>query len=399
MMTEATYILDISRLLARAKFSGPTGIDRVELAYAEYLLREHPEQVNFCAFHRITGIGAIDRGLARHFIDMLARHWAGQRKSRALRGLVIRIKLQLLRRQTPCLNRPIYLLLSHHHLMDTRAIRRFLTRTNARFVPMIHDVIPITYPEYARPREYSRHVKRIETVRQLAHAIIVPSNAVKDDLRDQLLISDIPIWAVPHGVGPAVRSPAASRPARSAFVYLSTIEPRKNHLTILHVWRRLIDTMGSSTPDLIIIGKRGWENENIIDLLDRSDTLRPYLREHNSLDDAKVAELLQSSRALLFPTLVEGYGLPLVEALNLGVPVLCSDIPVLREVGGSIPDYIDPIDGAAWVRAVASYVNDGPEREAQLSRLKTWTPFSWDQSVKEAISHMRDTSLDVVRPS
>jgi glycosyltransferase involved in cell wall biosynthesis len=81
---------------------------------------------------------------------------------------------------------------------------------------------------------------------------------------------------------------------------------------------------------------------------------------------------------LLFPSFAEGYGLPLAEALALGVPVIASDLPALREVGGVVPDYLDPLDGAAWRNAVADYVRpDSLARRAQLARLAGWTPPSW----------------------
>ena len=80
-----------------------------------------------------------------------------------------------------------------------------------------------------------------------------------------------------------------------------------------------------------------------------------------------------------FPSFAEGYGLPLAESLALGVPALCSVLPALREVGGAVPDYLDPLDGAAWRRAVLDYADPASAaRAAQLSRLDAWRAPDWD---------------------
>ena len=87
--------------------------------------------------------------------------------------------------------------------------------------------------------------------------------------------------------------------------------------------------------------------------------------------------LLRGARALLMPSLAEGFGLPVVEALALGVPVLCSDLPALRESGGGVPEYLDPADRGLWARAILDYAGDSARRVAQLSRLATWRSPRW----------------------
>jgi glycosyltransferase involved in cell wall biosynthesis len=91
-----------------------------------------------------------------------------------------------------------------------------------------------------------------------------------------------------------------------------------------------------------------------------------------------VASLLRGARGLLLPSFAEGFGLPVIEALASGVPVLCSELPALRESGGGVPEYLDPLDAKAWRTAILDYAGDSPRRAAQLTRLAGWRAPTWD---------------------
>jgi hypothetical protein len=78
------------------------------------------------------------------------------------------------------------------------------------------------------------------------------------------------------------------------------------------------------------------------------------------------------------PSFAEGFGFPVIEAFALGVPALCSDIPALRETGGSVAEYLDPLDGPGWRAAILDYAAPiSPRREAQMARLAGWQPPLW----------------------
>ena len=160
---------------------------------------------------------------------------------------------------------------------------------------------------------------------------------------------------------------------------LGTIEARKNHQLLLGIWRKLVAQLGCKAPRLLVIGQRGWEAEHVFDVLDRDDRLRGHVVELNACSDEQLAQHLGSARALLFPSLAEGYGLPLVEALGMGVPVIASDLPVFREIGGDIPIYLDPLDAAAWEAAISDYARpESPARAKQIERMTAFKSFGWD---------------------
>ena len=91
------------------------------------------------------------------------------------------------------------------------------------------------------------------------------------------------------------------------------------------------------------------------------------------------------------PSFAEGFGLPVVEALALGAPVIASDLPALREAGGRAPDYLDPLDGPGWTAAVLDYAKpDSAMRRAQLKRMATWRPPNWDDHLNLALDFVSE---------
>ncbi|MBA3836658.1 MAG: glycosyltransferase family 1 protein, partial [Zymomonas sp.] len=95
-------------------------------------------------------------------------------------------------------------------------------------------------------------------------------------------------------------------------------------------------------------------------------------------DDAQLAEVLGRARALLFPSHAEGFGIPLVEALAAGIPVIASDLPVFREIAGDIPELLANDDENAWIAALTDYAgNNSARRARQLARLQGYTAPTW----------------------
>jgi glycosyltransferase involved in cell wall biosynthesis len=127
-----------------------------------------------------------------------------------------------------------------------------------------------------------------------------------------------------------------------------------------------------------VIGARGWENEHIIDLLERCPGLHRHVIEVSGLPTPGVKRLLLGARALLMPSFGEGFGLPVVEALAAGVPVIASDIAVFHEIGGGRLITIDPTDGPGWRAAICAFASvDSQEREALLARNADYVAPEW----------------------
>ena len=374
MANERPLLLDVTRLIWR-RWVGrlPTGIDRVCLAYLGRYRGRSQAVIQRRGIRRILSEAASDRlfqallapgsDLRTELIRIVGGEWL-----RTLGALPGRDRLYLNVGHTA--------LQDHGYLAWTRS-------AGVRPVYMVHDLIPITHPEYCRSGEAQRHAQRVRNMLASAVGIIGNSQATLNSLQsfaESASLTVPPQTAAPLGIEMHDGNAAMpKRPDRPTFVMLGTIEGRKNHLLLLQIWERLVRAHGTDAPRLLVIGQRGWECDEVFDLMDRSEVLRGTVSEISHCSDAELNSHLASARALLFPSLAEGYGLPLVEALNAGTPVIASNLTVFREIGQGIPDFLDPLDGPAWEEAILSYARDeSVQREAQIGRLAGYRAPTWD---------------------
>ena len=382
MSGKPTILFDVTRLIIRMSLGSPTGIDRVTEAYADWLLaRTDIELLPVCSW------GGVLWPLARsRFQKMLSekalctkaagRSWGPLCRAMngpAVEGAALRAKNTQGRlkatasRYVPAVLRTLahwrprrissgalYLNVSHFGLEQPKVLDR-LSAKGIRSVVMIHDLIPIAYPEFCSPSGARLHLRRIETVLEHAHLVITNSQATARDLEAfaaQTGARTPPTCVAELGFDAAFLKPSHHEPLTVPyFVCVGTLEPRKNLTFLLTLWRRLADQMGDETPLLVLAGKRGWENESIIDQLERSPAILRFVHEADDLDDHQLAQLIRGARALLAPSFSEGFNLPVGEAIALGAPVIASDIPVHRELAPEA-QLIDPMDGPGWLAAI-----------------------------------------------
>ncbi len=374
--------LDVTRILEMACLAKLSGIDRVELAYAIYLGESDGGRTRYVARSRTGRHTMLDTRSFLDFAQALDKAWGeGALRAVRLRSLAL-VACNLAGRPLPPSQPgqcgPVYLVTSHRHLDKPHVLQSLLARTAATFILMIHDLIPIEFPEYVTPGGERTHARRISTVSMMADGIIANSSATLASLQP-FLRNPIPSVVAHLGTRIWPAPVAAARANHPYFVFISTIEPRKNHIMLLHMWRRMASELGAQTPRLVLIGRMGWESEQVIDLLQRSPAIRAHVEHRIYAGDAEIAGLLVGARALLLPSFAEGYGMPVAEALASGTPVICSNIPALREVGLHIPDYLDPNDGLGWHAAVVNYTDTrSTARIEQLRRMTGWQAPTWE---------------------
>ncbi|MGP8474589.1 glycosyltransferase family 4 protein [Burkholderia sp. PR2] len=377
--------LDVSRLLSRlAKGQLPTGVDRVGLAYVERYHDNARAVLSDFGFSKILS----ERDSRRIFSLLLQSTAPSKARIR------VQSAFSLLTPVSGTFDKAVLLHTSHNGMEQPRYYQA-MKRRGIRSVFMIHDLIPITHAEYCRPGVGPVHRARIHTALRHADGLIMNSQDTLDALTAEAHRANLslpPTVVARLAPGIAVHDSVSSPLDQPYFVMLGTIEPRKNHWFMLHIWRELVARLGKRAPKLVIIGRRGWECENVIDMLERCESIQDAVIEHSDCSDAQLRAWLQHARALLFPSFVEGYGMPLVEALTLGVPVLASDLGVFHEIAGDIPDYLDPFDGPGWSARILAYAQSGsPERNAQLDRIADFEIPTWHMHFRQV-----DTFIDAL---
>ncbi len=373
-------LIDVTRLADRLfQRRLPTGVDRVSLQYLQNFKDYSHALVRFAG--RWIELGPGDSRVV--FEALLDGGSVGRMQIR--RCVARAYALGWKRRHAGVLFN------TGHSGLDRADYAERVTRRGLKPVFFLHDLIPISHPEYCRAGEAERHHRRLETMLSVGKGLIVNSAATRDELLAYAAARNItvPPCAVALLAPAKLPEPYRGRPLdKPYFVVLGTIEPRKNHLLLLHLWRQLVAELGDAAPQLVVIGQRGWECEQVVDLLDRCAALQGHVTELPRCDDRELATWLAHAQALLFPSFIEGFGMPLVEALMLGVPVIASDLPVFREIAGDIPCYLDPLDGPGWRQAVLEFtVPQSATRQAQVARMAGYVPPTWGQhfAVVEAL--------------
>jgi len=385
-------VYDVTHLVARLAVEDPTGIDRVDLAFGRHFA-EFRHSCIFASHYGRYSPRVMQPAMLRQIVRQAEAGWREdlaidadqtfcavktwlegekarkrgcngeptRKKGPPVRALGDRLWSLFSRftgKTKPVPQNAIYLNIAEFWLEFPRYFEWLGPRQDVRPVFFVHDLLPLDYPEYFRPGYRVLFQRRFDTMAQWGAAFIVSTNVVRDRLCMALTAAqrpEVPIYVAP------LPSPLASGGtavpdnilfARPYFVLVSTVEPRKNHLLVLNIWRELAALGDNDIARLVLIGARGWEHEQVADMLDRCEAIRPYIFEAARLSSNALARLLAQAQALLMPSFDEGYGLPIVEALTLGTPVIASDTATFREVTQGCALLLSPLDGMGWQDAI-----------------------------------------------
>ena len=367
------FLLDVSRLVWRVWGDRlPTGIDRVCLEYAEHFGPRSQAVVQFKGSTFVFDPDDSDR-----LFSILLRGFGNRARLSLLLGLGPAAWLKA-RRAAP--RRGMLYLNVGHTGLDRPELPAWVAQNELRAIHLIHDLIPITHPQFCRPGEMEKHERRMSNALTSASGIIGNSQATLDELSEFARVRALPmpptVAALISGHRPSSNF-VPSTLDKPYFVTLGTIEGRKNHILLLELWGRLVVDLGPGAPILLVIGQRGWQAEPAFAFLDDRDQWNGAVREIAKADDQELASWIDGARALLMPSYAEGFGLPVIEALQAGTPVIASDLPVFREIAGDIPTYLDPSDGMAWESAVRDFCSITPEHDRQLARIPEFRAPTW----------------------
>lgn len=382
-------LLDISRLVSRAG-SGPlTGIDRVERAYLQEFLKR-PEPVfflcrtprSFALLDRAGGRAMLDRfdgrvGWGRRGLVRLLAPGLADGVQRAVadvwRLAMRRCTGSMLGHEIGDLaGGPVTYVNVGHSNLRAQVFEAVKSHEKSRIIVLIHDIIPLSYPEYSRPEVTKRFRADMVRVARLADGVIYNSAATCAEAEEAFAgFGNVPPGIVAH-LGLEAEFITQDQGFTTAsesqvFHIIGTIEPRKNHLLLLEIWREMLrDLPPGKVPELHIIGRRGWNNENVFKILNDDPMMGHKVFEHNSMSDQQMRHALASSWGLLFPSHAEGFGLPLIEAAACGIPIFCGENAISREVLGDYPLYLNVDNSYAWKQGILGRA--GRTRESARDR-------------------------------
>lgn len=274
-----------------------------------------------------------------------------------------------------------------------------LKRQGVRIVAHIYDIISVTHPQYCLERGVYQFLDYLGAHLQYADQVIVNARATEEELRDlaeRLEISLPPCEVVPLGADFRRRQqvseaqvPGQVRQAASSAPYIlmvGTVEPRKNHRLLLEAYDLELKQAGYH---IILAGYMGWHMEEFEGELHAHPDYGSGIFHFDGLEDSAIDYLYQHARFLAFCSYTEGFGLPLLESVQRGTPVVAADIPVSREVAGAYCDWFRQDDARDLCRVVREYEDEERYRQRKES-LKAYRPISWTQCCERMAKILRE---------
>ena len=259
-----------------------------------------------------------------------------------------------------------------------------------RTIVTIHDLSLLLHPHTHETELVRRARRRIPATARMASKIITDSESVKREICEHLKVQPEKITVVPLAPRRAFRPVDAHASAEARrrlgveddfLLFVGTVEPRKNLLTLVRAFQEVVrDT--ALRPQLVIAGQKGWLTEELFALVEQSG-LGARILFTGYISDEDLAALYTSCRLCVYPSLYEGFGLPPLEAMSCGAPVVTSRIPVIIETVGDAARLVEPTNVQELARAIVELWQSDAER-ARLSSIGRTraAAFTWERTAR-----------------
>lgn len=242
-----------------------------------------------------------------------------------------------------------------------------------------YDIIPVKFPHLCVGDVASKFAKYFANLAWCADHVLCISECSREDLLSLLreLGTPIPETGVVR-LGSEIQSPG-DEPVSAEVVdvlgnkyilYVSTIERRKNHETLYRAYTRLLDRGAKDLPLLVFVGMAGWGVNELLSDINLDPRTKPYIRILNHVSDSDLSRLYKHAYFTVYPSLYEGWGLPVTEGLEYRKFCLASNAASLPEAGGGLVEYIDPWNVQAWADRIGWY-STNPEAVIEHERAIT----------------------------
>jgi glycosyltransferase involved in cell wall biosynthesis len=269
-------------------------------------------------------------------------------------------------------------------------------------VVSIHDAAPWIFPEAFTARGRWFHALGARAAWRRADRVITGTAAAADEVAEHMSLPADRVRVVPYGVDPPGSRPGPDETAEVILRYhlsglayvlwVGSLEPRKGVGTLVAAMAQLARRRlrGTSPPVLVLAGYPGWQNSALLPAAELA-RLGPGFRQIGRVTDAELWALYSGATVFAFPSLHEGFGLPVLEAMAAGAPVVASDIAAIREVAGAAALLVPPGDAGAWAEAIAALLADGPRRAEMAEKGRRRAElFSWASTAAATLQVYRE---------
>jgi len=264
-------------------------------------------------------------------------------------------------------------------------------RRHCATVLTVHDLSLFLHPETHPQRSVNRARRRLPLMTRTADAIIVPTESIRGEVCEHLKVSPEKVFAIPEAARASFRPIDLNQTAdirrrlgvRENFLLaVGTIEPRKNLGLLINAFEELARAQPDNDLQLIIAGGHGWLSGPLFEALEKSP-VRKHILLTDYLHDDDLRGLYASCRAFVYPSIYEGFGLPPLEAMACGAPVIASRIPTLIETLGSAAQFFDPQNSEQLAEAIIEVTTNQDLRERlKAAGLQQAENFSWERTAR-----------------
>ena len=259
----------------------------------------------------------------------------------------------------------------------------------------VHDLSLFTHPETHEQRRVWRARRRLPLMTRAAAAVVTPTEAVRRELCEWLRVAPSKVFAVHEAARACFRPMEAGAAAGllrglnvgggEFLLAVGTIEPRKNLATLVRAFEEVWRERPGSALRLVVAGGRGWLSGPLFESIERSPA-RGRVVLAGYVSDEQLRALYSACAAFVYPSLYEGFGLPPLEAMSCGAPVVAGDTPAVAEVTGGAARLFDPRDAGRLARLLLELLDDGAARRAlSEAGLRRAAQFSWDNTARATL--------------
>ncbi len=258
---------------------------------------------------------------------------------------------------------------------------------------VVHDLTYLYYPE-ATEEKNLHHLRRVipRSIKE-ADFIITVSESVKSEIIKEFNIDPNRCITTPIPPDPiflSTVSPEEIKEAKSYYnldsakkyiYFIGNLEPRKNLSALIKAYCAL-PTEIKDTYSLILAGGRGWRTEATEATLKEAQNSGEDIRHLGFIDQQHAPALYQGASLFIMPSIYEGFGIPVLEAMSSGCPVVAADIPVLREVGAAAATYVNTTDTTAFAKVITEALSAPVDKEKLLANVMR---YSWEDNIKKIV--------------